>query len=57
MFVFDTYLDNPDPHRHQWDGGSGPNTRCHYETNHRIIPVGKVMVPKDELVTVCLDAR
>lgn len=49
--------DDTIPHRHEWDGGSGPATRCHYENDHRVAPVGKVMVPQDQLVTVCEDAR
>lgn len=56
LWAFDRYADD-DTHRHQWDGGSGPDTRCHYEVDHRIIPAGKVMVPTDQLVTVCVDVE
>lgn len=40
---------------HRWDGGAGPNTRCHYEVDQRVVPAGKVMVPVDQVQTVCVD--
>lgn len=40
---------------HQWDGGSGPNTKCVYETQTRTEMVGKVPVNHEYTVTVCRD--
>jgi hypothetical protein len=38
---------------HEWPGGYGPNTECHYEVRDEMILAGKVMVPTRETYTVC----
>ncbi len=40
---------------HRWDGGAGPATVCNFTVDHRLVPVGKVLVHRDQVQTVCKD--
>ncbi len=40
---------------HRWDGGAGPATVCYFTVDDQLVPVGKVLVPREQLQTVCKD--
>ncbi len=40
---------------HRWDGGAGPATVCYFAVDDQLRPVGKVLVPVEQMQTVCRD--